>query len=70
MPGLVKAGQMVAAGGGNGVLTDSGRNYPFQGSGLRLDLPPGIIGRLKIWAFIDTGIGMARPCKLFRLTHD
>ena len=35
---LVKAGLMVGAGGGSGVLTYRGRNYPFRVSGLSLGL--------------------------------
>ena len=31
---LVKAGLMVGAGGGSGVLTYRGRDYPFRVSGL------------------------------------
>jgi hypothetical protein len=31
---LVKAGLMVGAGGGSGVLSYRGRNYPFRVSGL------------------------------------
>lgn len=48
---LVKAGLMVGAGGGNGVLTYRGRNYPFRVSGLSLGVTAGAsISRLEGWA--------------------
>ena len=51
---LVKAGLMVGAGGGSGVLTYRGRDYPFRVSGLSLGVTAGAsVSRLKGWA---TGI--------------
>jgi len=48
---LVKAGLMVGAGGGSGVLTYRGRDYPFRVSGLSLGVTAGAsVGRLKGWA--------------------
>jgi hypothetical protein len=48
---LVKAGLMVGAGGGNGVLTYRGRGYPFSVSGLSLGVTAGAsISRLEGWA--------------------
>ena len=38
---LVKAGLMVRAGGGSGVLTYRGRDYPFRVSGLSLGVTAG-----------------------------
>ena len=38
---LVKAGLMVGAGGGSGVLTYRGRDYPFRVSGLSLGVSVG-----------------------------
>ena len=38
---LVKAGLMVGAGGGSGVLTYRGRDYPFRVSGLSLGVTAG-----------------------------
>ena len=38
---LLKAGLLVGAGGGNGVLTYRGRDYPFRISGLSLGLAAG-----------------------------
>ena len=38
---FVKAGLMVGAGGGNGVLTYRGRDYPFRVSGLSLGVTAG-----------------------------
>jgi hypothetical protein len=52
---LVKAGLMVGAGGGSGVLTYRGRDYPFRVSGLSLGVTAGAsVSRLKGWA---SGIG-------------
>ena len=48
---LVKAGLMVGAGGGSGVLTYRGRDYPFRVSGLSLGVTAGTsISRLEGWA--------------------
>jgi hypothetical protein len=48
---LVKAGLMVGAGGGSGVLTYRGRDYPFKVSGLSLGVTAGAsINRLEGWA--------------------
>src|SRR5260221_5155772 len=48
---LVKAGLMVGAGGGSGVLTYHGRDYPFRVSGLSLGVTAGAsVSRLKGWA--------------------
>ena len=48
---LVKAGLMVGAGGGSGVLTYRGRDYPFRVSGLSLGVTVGTsISRLEGWA--------------------
>jgi hypothetical protein len=48
---LVKAGLMVGAGGGSGVLTYRGRNYPFRVSGLSLGVTAGAsVSRLEGWA--------------------
>jgi hypothetical protein len=48
---LVKAGLMVGAGGGNGVLTYRGRDYPFRISGLSLGVTAGAsVSRLEGWA--------------------
>jgi hypothetical protein len=48
---LVKAGLMVGAGGGSGVLTYRGRNYPFSVSGISLGITAGAtVGRLDGWA--------------------
>src|SRR3981189_3643793 len=48
---FVKAGVMVGAGGGSGVLTYHGRDYPFRVSGLSLGVTAGAsISRLKGWA--------------------
>ena len=38
---LVKAGLMVGAGGGSGVLTYHGRDYPFRVSGLSIGVTAG-----------------------------
>jgi hypothetical protein len=38
---IVKAGVIVGAGGGNGVLTYRGRDYPFSVSGLSMGLTAG-----------------------------
>src|SRR5712672_1314925 len=48
---LVKGGLMVGAGGGSGVLTYRGRDYPFRVSGLSLGITAGAsISRLEGWA--------------------
>jgi hypothetical protein len=48
---LAKAGLMVGAAGGSGVLTYHGRDYPFRVSGLSLGVTAGAsISRLKGWA--------------------
>jgi hypothetical protein len=48
---LVKAGLMLGAGGGSGVLTYRGRNYPFTVSGLSLGVTAGAsVNRLEGWA--------------------
>ena len=48
---FVKAGVMVGAGGGSGVLTYRGRDYPFRVSGLSLGLTAGAsVSRLEGWA--------------------
>lgn len=48
---LVKAGLMVGAGSGNGVLTYRGRTYPFRVSGLSLGIAAGAsVSRLEGWA--------------------
>jgi hypothetical protein len=48
---LVKAGLMVGAGGGSGVLTYRGRSYPFRVSGLSLGVTAGAsVSRLEGWA--------------------
>ena len=48
---LVKAGLMVGAGTGSGVLTYRGRNYPFRVSGLSLGVTAGgSVSRLEGWA--------------------
>jgi hypothetical protein len=48
---IVKAGLMVGAGGGSGVLTYRGRNYPFRVSGLSLGVTAGAsASRLEGWA--------------------
>ncbi|UPK29837.1 hypothetical protein IVB26_16125 [Bradyrhizobium sp. 195] len=48
---IVKAGLLVGAGAGNGVLTYRGHNYPFQVSGISLGITAGAtIGRLDGWA--------------------
>ena len=48
---LVKAGLMVGAGGGSGVLTYRGRDYPFRVSGLSLGVAAGAsVSRLEGWA--------------------
>ena len=48
---LVKAGLMVGAGGGSGVLTYRGRDYPFRVSGLSLGVTAGAsVSRLQGWA--------------------
>jgi hypothetical protein len=48
---LVKAGLMVGAGAGSGVLTYRGRDYPFRVSGLSLGVTAGAsVSRLEGWA--------------------
>lgn len=48
---LLKAGLMVGAGGGSGVLTYRGRDYPFTVSGLSLGVTAGgSVSRLEGWA--------------------
>src|ERR1700736_3877680 len=48
---LVKAGLMVGAGGGSGILTYRGRDYPFRVSGLSLgDTAGASVSRLEKWA--------------------
>ncbi len=48
---FVKAGLMVGTGGGSGVLTYRGRDYPFRVSGLSLGVTAGAsISRLEGWA--------------------
>src|SRR5260221_12567172 len=48
---LLKAGLMVGAGGGSGVLTYRGRDYPFRVSGLSLGVTAGAsVSGLKGWA--------------------
>jgi hypothetical protein len=48
---FVKAGVMVGAGGGSGILTYRGRDYPFRVSGLSLGVTAGAsVGRLEGWA--------------------
>src|SRR5437879_4361208 len=48
---LLKAGLMVGAGGGSGVLTYRGRDYPFRISGLSLGVTAGAsVSRLEGWA--------------------
>jgi len=48
---FVKAGLMVGAGGGSGVLTYRGRDYPFRVSGLSLGVTAGgSVSRLEGWA--------------------
>jgi hypothetical protein len=48
---FVKAGLMVGAGGGSGVLTYRGRDYPFRVSGLSLGVAAGgSVSGLEGWA--------------------
>ena len=48
---LAKAGLMVGTGGGSGVLTYRGRDYPFRVSGLSLGVTAGAsVNRLEGWA--------------------
>jgi hypothetical protein len=48
---FVKAGLMVGAGGGGGVLTYRGRDYPFRVFGLSLGVTAGgSVSRLEGWA--------------------
>jgi hypothetical protein len=48
---FVKAGLMVGAGGGSGVLTYRGRDYPFRVSGLSLGVSAGSsVSWLEGWA--------------------
>jgi hypothetical protein len=51
---LVKAGLLMEAGGGSGVVTYRGRDYPFRVSGLSFGVAAGAsVSRLEGWA---TGI--------------
>lgn len=48
---FAKAGLVVGAGGGSGMLTYRGRNYPFRVSGLSLGVTAGAsVSRLQGWA--------------------
>jgi hypothetical protein len=48
---FLKAGLVVGGGGGTGVLTYRGRNYPFRVSGLSLGVTAGAsVSRLEGWA--------------------
>jgi hypothetical protein len=48
---FAKAGLLVGAGGGTGILTYRGRNYPFRVSGLSLGVTAGAsVSRLEGWA--------------------
>lgn len=48
---LVKAGLMLGTGGGSGILTYRGRDYPFRVSGLSLGVTAGAsVNRLEGWA--------------------
>jgi hypothetical protein len=48
---FVKAGLMMGAGGGSGVLTYRGRDYPFRVFGLSLGVTAGgSVSRLEGWA--------------------
>lgn len=48
---LLKAGLVAGGGGGSGVLTYRGRNYPFRVSGLSLGVTAGAsLNRLEGWA--------------------
>jgi hypothetical protein len=48
---FAKAGVMVGAGGGSGILTYRGRDYPFRVSGLSLGVTAGAsVSRLEGWA--------------------
>ena len=48
---FAKAGLIVGAGGGRGVLTYRGRDYPFRVSGLSLGVTAGAsVSRLQGWA--------------------
>jgi hypothetical protein len=48
---LAKAALMVGAGGGNGILTYRGRDYPFRVSGLSVGVTAGAsVSRLEGWA--------------------
>jgi hypothetical protein len=48
---FVKAGLMVGAGSGSGVLTYRGRDYPFRVSGFSLGVTAGAsVSRLEGWA--------------------
>ena len=48
---FAKAGLMLGAGGGSGVLTYRGRDYPFRVSGLSLGVTAGgSVNRLEGWA--------------------
>jgi hypothetical protein len=48
---FLKAGLVVGAGGGNGILTYRGRNYRFRVSGVSLGVTAGAsVSRLEGWA--------------------
>jgi hypothetical protein len=48
---LAKAALMVGAGGGSGILTYRGRDYPFRVSGLSVGVTAGAsVSRLEGWA--------------------
>jgi hypothetical protein len=48
---FAKAGLLVGAGSGTGILTYRGRNYPFRVSGLSLGVTAGAsVSRLEGWA--------------------
>jgi hypothetical protein len=49
---IIKAGLLVGGGGGRGVLTYRGRNYPFRITGVSLGITAGAtINRLDGWAY-------------------
>ncbi len=48
---IVKAGLLIGGGGGSGVLTYRGRNYPFKVTGMSFGITVGAtVGRLDGWA--------------------
>ena len=59
---FAKAGLVVGAGGGRGVLTYRGRDYPFRVSGLSV----GLTARRLCHATDGTRFGLARTEGLFR----